>query len=140
MLLGPDCVLRPHALFLLARTLADHPDATFVYSDEDRLDSRGARSAPRFKPDWNRELLQGQNYIGPCAAFRRELAAAAGGLPRARRGADLESLPAADRGRSARDDPPSPPRPLPPHAARRTTRRCPKQPVAGTRCPRILRS
>ena len=41
--------------------------------------ARGANRAS--SPSWNQALLDGQNYIGPCAAFRADLATATGGLP-----------------------------------------------------------
>ena len=101
MLLGSGCGLRPHALFLIARAIVEHPEAaTFVYADDDLLDGSGQRCQPRFKPDWNQALLDGQNYIGPCAAFRADLATADGRSPRrARRGGDLDAFPPADRSR-----------------------------------------
>ena len=81
VLLGSGCSLRPHALFLVAQAIAERPDLSFVYADDDRLDAGGQRCEPRFKPDWNEALLDAQNYIGPGAAFRRVLASATGGLP-----------------------------------------------------------
>ena len=81
VLLDSGCSLRPHALFLIARAIAENPDGGFVYADDDRLDPVGRRCEPRFKPDWNEALLDAQNYIGPGAAFRRDLASATGGLP-----------------------------------------------------------
>ncbi len=53
-----------------------------VYSDEDKIDGKGRRFEPHFKPDFDRELLYGQNYInhsprcgpmpsGPSAACAR---------------------------------------------------------------------
>ena len=71
VLLGSGCSVRPHALFLIARAIGQHPDVSFVYADDDRLDPGGLRCEPRFKPDWNEALLDGQNYIGPGVAFRR---------------------------------------------------------------------
>ena len=43
------------------------------YSDEDKIDQSGARCSPFFKPDWNPELLLGQNYISHLGVYRRAL-------------------------------------------------------------------
>ena len=72
--------LRPHSLFMIATELALHPDADFVYSDEDTIDDLGRRSVPYFKPDWDPLLLLGQNYLGHLSAFRRKPAVEAGGF------------------------------------------------------------
>jgi len=79
-LLDHDDVLRPHALFMVARTINDYPDATFIYSDEDKIDTAGTRSDPYFKPDWNQALFYSQNYVCHLATFRRDLAVACGGF------------------------------------------------------------
>lgn len=40
------------------------PRPKFIYGDDDRLSDRQLRSAPRFKPPWNRDMLYCTNYIG----------------------------------------------------------------------------
>lgn len=79
VLADPCFVLRPHALFLIARTIQHHPDAALVYADDDLVDEKGARSGHYFKPDWNEALLWGQSYLGGLVAFRRSLALEVGG-------------------------------------------------------------
>ena len=79
-LLDHDDLLRPHALFMVARVISEHPDATFVYSDEDKIDDAGRRSDPYFKPDWNRALFYSQNYLCHLAVFRRDLTLQVGGF------------------------------------------------------------
>lgn len=79
VLVNPSVVLRPHALFLVARTIERNLDTVLVYADEDVIDGDGARSAHYFKPDWNEALLFSQNYLGGFVAFRRSLALEAGG-------------------------------------------------------------
>jgi glycosyltransferase involved in cell wall biosynthesis len=39
------------------------PNAGLFYSDEDKLDKNDRRHDPYFKPDWNPELLEGQNFL-----------------------------------------------------------------------------
>lgn len=62
-LLDHDDELRPHALLEVAEQLAADPDIGLVYSDEDKIDERGRRFEPYFKPDWNPDLLLSQNYL-----------------------------------------------------------------------------
>ena len=49
-LLDHDDVLRPHALLLVAQRFAEAPDLGFVYSDEDKIDDAGARTATTSSP------------------------------------------------------------------------------------------
>ena len=79
VLLDPRVALRPHALFLLARTIDRHPDAVLVYTDEDVIDRAGWRSGHYFKPDWNELLLRSQNYLGGLVLVSRSRALAVGG-------------------------------------------------------------
>jgi GT2 family glycosyltransferase len=67
-------ILAPFALFSLARAVDDHPDVDFLYGDEDRLDDRGRRVDPRFKPDWSPDTLRSHNYVGRMAVYRADLA------------------------------------------------------------------
>jgi len=79
VLVDPRVAVRPHALFLFARTIQHHPDALLIYADEDVIDEGGTRSGHYFKPDWNEALLCSQNYLGGLIAFRRAIALAVGG-------------------------------------------------------------
>jgi GT2 family glycosyltransferase len=79
VLVDPQVSPRPHALFLLARTIERHPEATIVYADDDVLYEGGVRRDHYFKPDWNEALFRGQNYFGGLVAFRRSLALEVGG-------------------------------------------------------------
>ena len=46
-----------------------NPDVKLIYSDEDKIDEHGVRYDPYFKPDWNPDLLLGQNYISHFSVF-----------------------------------------------------------------------
>ena len=63
---------REHALLLLAEATLRERDAVLVYADEDRLNAAGRRVAPRFKCDWNPELLLGEECIGAPALWRAD--------------------------------------------------------------------
>ncbi len=60
------------ALYQVAHAINAKPALKLIYSDEDSLDAGGFRTEPRFKPDWNHQLLLGQNYVGKLAVFRVE--------------------------------------------------------------------
>jgi len=71
-LLDHDDELRPHALAEMAITIGKRPDAQLIYSDEDKLDEKGERYDPFFKPNWNPDLFLGQNYLNHLTVHRRE--------------------------------------------------------------------
>lgn len=73
-------LLSAHALHWVARALVEHGDAGFIYADEDKIDARGKRFAPHFKPDWNPDLFLSCDYTGAFKVFRTELMRAMGGL------------------------------------------------------------
>lgn len=72
-LLDQDDLLPEHALAVVAATIVNDPEAGLIYCDEDKIDHTGARCLPFFKPDWNPELLLGQNYINHLGVYRRTL-------------------------------------------------------------------
>ena len=61
--LDHDDELSVDSLFEFASAINEFPSAKFLYSDEDKIDIRGKRCAPFFKPDWSPDLLLSQNYI-----------------------------------------------------------------------------
>jgi glycosyltransferase involved in cell wall biosynthesis len=73
-------VLSPHAVCELLDAVAQDPALDVVYSDEDRLDACGARTAPRLKPGWSPDLLASHDYLGRVTLLRRTAALAAGGF------------------------------------------------------------
>ncbi|MBI5689414.1 MAG: glycosyltransferase [Verrucomicrobia bacterium] len=79
-LLDHDDVLRPHALACVALELDAHPDADLVYSDEDKIDENGHRYDHYFKPDWNPDLFNVQNYISHLGVYRTLLVREVGGF------------------------------------------------------------
>ncbi len=79
-LLDHDDELSADALFYLAMELNDFPETAFVYSDEDMIDERGTRYAPKFKPDFSRDLLYSLNLITHLSAYRTEILRRIGGF------------------------------------------------------------
>ena len=69
-----DDVLPPWALYEVAKAVNAHPEARFIYTDEDKIDADGrAFFDPHFKPDFNMELLCSVNYICHLSVVRRDL-------------------------------------------------------------------
>ena len=78
-LLDHDDVLDASALFEVVKALNQQP-ADLIYSDEDKfINDLSDRFSPHFKPDFNRELLHGYNYICHFAVVRTTLLRQAGG-------------------------------------------------------------
>jgi GT2 family glycosyltransferase len=72
--LDHDDTLAPHALAYVCEALDKSPDADLLYSDEDKIDERGKRSDPFFKPDWSPDLLLSENYMCHLLILRQDLA------------------------------------------------------------------
>lgn len=78
--LDHDDALVPYALGLVAEAIAARPHAELLYTDEDKLDNKGLRSRPHFKPGWNPALLLGQNYLCHLSIYKLERVRLLGGL------------------------------------------------------------
>lgn len=63
-LLDHDDLLAEHALYWIADAIQNNPQARLIYSDEDKLDGKGQRCLPFFKPDWSPHLACSQAYLG----------------------------------------------------------------------------
>lgn len=76
-----DDIIRPNALFEFVKALNDNPDIDFIYSDEDKYESKTRRRVgPHFKPDFNLDLLRSNNYICHLTMFSRTLYEECGGF------------------------------------------------------------
>lgn len=80
VLLDNDDLLAEHALYMIAEELLRHPEATIIYSDEDKIDEGGQRYDPYFKSGWNPDLMQAQNCISHLGAYRTALVRELGGF------------------------------------------------------------
>lgn len=69
-LLDQDDQLHPQALQAIALQTQEAP-ADLYYTDEDRLDARGLRLEPFFKPSWCPDLLHSMMYLGHLCVYRR---------------------------------------------------------------------
>jgi GT2 family glycosyltransferase len=79
-LLGHDDELPSHALFWVAREIAQCPHVDLIYSDEDRIDVQGRRQDAYFKSDWNPALILSQNFFNHLGVYRRSLVQQVGGF------------------------------------------------------------
>jgi O-antigen biosynthesis protein len=70
--LDPACLLTPEALYELAIAASAHPEATLIYSDEDRIGPDGKRHSPHFKPTFDPDLFLSQTTLGDIALYRTE--------------------------------------------------------------------
>lgn len=79
-LLDHDDLLAPHALFEVVKTLNERPDADLLYSNEDKLDAKGRRTYPTFKPQWSPDYFLSFMYIGHLSVYRTALVRSLGGF------------------------------------------------------------
>ncbi len=79
-LLDHDDTLAKYALYEIVKTINQHPNAEFIYSDEDKIDQNGNRSDAYFKPEFAPDTLRCQNYICHFSVFKKELMEKLGGF------------------------------------------------------------
>ena len=79
-LLDHDDELSTDALFWVAHELNALPETKIIYSDEDLIDARGRRFAPKFKPDFSMDLLYSLNLMTHLSGYRTELLRELGGF------------------------------------------------------------
>ncbi|HLO52475.1 MAG TPA: glycosyltransferase [Kamptonema sp.] len=80
LFLDNDDELTPDALGEVALYLTSHPETDFLYSDDDKIDTKSHRFAPQFKPDWSPELLLSYMYLGHLCVVRKQIFDKIGGL------------------------------------------------------------
>lgn len=81
VLMDHDDELDEHALFFIAKEIVGNSEVlNFIYTDEDKIDSRGVRFDPHFKSDWNKDLFFSQNYISHLSVLRTNIVKEIGGF------------------------------------------------------------
>ena len=65
--------LAPEAFLSCASYIKANPGWRLIYVDEDLIDADGKASDPRFKPDFNLDLLRSTPYVGNCCLIHREI-------------------------------------------------------------------
>lgn len=86
-LMDNDDALMPQALNEVVRVLNQRKDIDFIYTDEDKVDMKGNRSDPQFKPDYTIDKLYGGNYICHFSVIRRSIVEQIGGFRKGYEGA-----------------------------------------------------
>ncbi|UCC39486.1 MAG: glycosyltransferase [Candidatus Aminicenantes bacterium] len=71
--LDNDDELSPDALYENVKLLNLHPEADLIYSDEDKINPKGGRIDPFFKPDWSPDLFLSFNYICHFTVCRKKI-------------------------------------------------------------------
>lgn len=79
-LLDHDDEFAPHALYFVVKEINEFPETDMLYSDEDKIDIRGNRSSPSFKPDWSPDLFYSLNLITHLSVYRTSILRNIGGF------------------------------------------------------------
>ncbi len=80
VLLDNDDEIAPDALFECVKALNSDKNLDFIYSDEDKIDAKGRRVSPFFKPDWSPDLFFSMNYTCHLSCFRKQIVDEIGGF------------------------------------------------------------
>jgi GT2 family glycosyltransferase len=91
ILIPPGLCVEAHALLRFGDYINLRPEWQLIYSDDDTVAPDGERFDPRFKPDFNLDMLRSTDYIGP-AFVRRSALASAGGKAFLISGAETHDL------------------------------------------------
>jgi GT2 family glycosyltransferase len=78
--LDHDDILTRDCVAELALYYADNPKSDIVYSDDDKIDLKGRRYAPQFKPDWSPTLLLSWMYLSHVFSVRKSIFQKLGGF------------------------------------------------------------
>ena len=79
-LMDHDDELAINALYEVVKLLQEHPDADMIYSDEDKMDTKGKRCDPYFKPDWSPDLFLSNMYVSHFGIYRKNIVEKIGGF------------------------------------------------------------
>jgi GT2 family glycosyltransferase len=71
--LDHDDELAPVTLYEIVNLLNKNQDLDFIYSDDDKIDERGKRKEPFFKPDWSPDMFLSCNYPIHITVIRESL-------------------------------------------------------------------
>ena len=78
--LDHDDELAPFALYEVVRLLNENPELDYIYSDEDKIDEKGQRRDPFFKPDWSPDMFLSCNYLCHLSVIRKSVVDDVGGF------------------------------------------------------------
>ena len=75
-----DDLLSEIALYMVAEEINSYPEASLIYSDEDKIDENGRRYDPHFKPDWNFDFFMSYGYLCHLIAIKKSIVKEIGGF------------------------------------------------------------
>ena len=80
-LLDHDDILPVFSLYEVIKCINNHPEADFIYTDEDKFEELGGkRYDPYFKSDFGPDTLRANNFICHFSVFRKDLMDELGGF------------------------------------------------------------
>ena len=79
-LMDDDDVLTENCLYEMVAALNENKKLDFIYSDEDKLDMKGRRCEPHFKPDYSPDSILGGNYFCHFEIIRASILRKIGGF------------------------------------------------------------
>ena len=79
-LMDDDDVLTENCLYEMVAALNENKNLDFIYSDEDKLDMKGRRCEPHFKPDFSPDSILGGNYFCHFEIIRTSIIKKIGGF------------------------------------------------------------
>ncbi|MDD3453389.1 MAG: glycosyltransferase family 2 protein [Bacilli bacterium] len=79
-LVDNDDLLSKNALYEVVKVLNENKNLDMIYSDEDKIDFKGNRCDPHFKPDFSPDTLLSLNYICHLAVLRKTIVDEIGGF------------------------------------------------------------
>jgi GT2 family glycosyltransferase len=79
-LLDHDDELSPNALYEIIKYFQTNRAADMIYSDEDKIDLKGNRNDPFFKPDWSPDMFLSHMYTCHFGVYRKKIIDEIGGF------------------------------------------------------------
>ncbi len=79
-LMDNDDVIPENALYEVVKVLNKDKKIDMIYTDEDKLDEKGVRCFPSFKPDYSPDTFLSSNYISHLGVLRRSIINKIGGF------------------------------------------------------------
>lgn len=79
-LMDHDDVMVDSALVWVAHAIEKNSNCALIYSDEDKINEKGYRFSPFFKPDWSPELFLSMNILTHLNVFKADIVRKIGGF------------------------------------------------------------
>lgn len=80
VLLDNDDIIEPDAFYYIVEALNNDKTIDMIYTDEDKLDFKGRKMEPHFKPDYSPDTLMSVNYICHLCCMRKSIIDKIGGF------------------------------------------------------------